>query len=238
MAARQCTLDQVVNFMAFCVTAVVFMDLFDISRFYKTAQFSLNIMARAVSTIGGKAIVQVVTYNEATSKKGGVPISSLGPIPCAVDCVDLLLHDIYQFPQVCDTIEEGKKHHFTYLQHNVTVFLLRGDHEILRPRTTWFAMHFLALKNLCQQAELMYMFTSSERVNSDFTKDSKITKAQEVPHIVLSEDFRGRAENIIYIAEPLVRVLKSVDGNLKATFSHVCDAIDRAMLLMKERIRK
>lgn len=82
------------------------------------------------------------------------------------------------------------------------------------------------------------MFTSSERVNSDFTKDSKITKAQEVPHIVLSKDFGGRAENIIYIAEPLVRILKSVDGNLKATFSHVCDAIDRAMLLMKERIRK
>lgn len=84
----------------------------------------------------------------------------------------------------------------------------------------------------------MYMFTSSKRVHSDFTKDSKITKAQEVPHIVLGEDFVGSTENIIYVAEPLVRVLKLVDGNLKATFSHVCNAIDRAMLLMKERIRK
>ena len=61
--------DQVVNFMAFCVTNVVFMDLFDVSRFYKTAQLSLNIMARAVSTIGAETIVQVVTYNEAASKK-------------------------------------------------------------------------------------------------------------------------------------------------------------------------
>ncbi|RWR76150.1 hypothetical protein CKAN_00457100 [Cinnamomum micranthum f. kanehirae] len=96
---------------------------------------------------------------------------------------------------------------------------MNEGHELLRRGTTRFATHFVALESLCRaKANIMQIWT-----------------LRHVQEVVLGAKFWYREERINYLLEPLVLILKLVDGDTKPTMGYVYDAMDRAKLAIEQR---
>ncbi|XP_034893435.1 uncharacterized protein [Populus alba] len=86
-----------------------------------------------------------------------------------------------------------------------------GGKEILRPAPTRFATNFIALQSiLAHKDQLRAMVTSREWVSSAYAKDIKGKKFAES---VLDSLFWEECAIIVRMSEPLVRVLRLVDGD-------------------------
>nr|KYP52836.1 hypothetical protein KK1_025222 [Cajanus cajan] len=96
-----------------------------------------------------------------------------------------------------------------------------GGREIVRPGVTRFVTQFLQLQATVQQKQgLRNMFNSEEFRQSKFGRD-KNGLAFEARQIVIGNDFWSKANDILKVFEPLVKVLRLVDGDEKPTMGFV-----------------
>ena len=105
-----------------------------------------------------------------------------------------------------------------------------GGKELVRPAITRFASHFLTLQCLNgQHKNLQKMFSSEEWPESRWARrpDGKDTKKK-----VLDTYFWKRSVELVKITEPLVKVLRLVDGE-RLAMGYIYEAMDQA----KEQIR-
>jgi hypothetical protein len=111
-----------------------------------------------------------------------------------------------------------------------------GGKEILRPSPTRFAINFIALQSiLTHKDELRAMVTSRELISSAYAKDSKGKKFVES---VLDSLFREECAIIVRMSEPLIRVLRMVDGDDRPSMRYLYDAIHHAKEKMMRRFQK
>ncbi|KAL2330589.1 hypothetical protein Fmac_018170 [Flemingia macrophylla] len=109
-----------------------------------------------------------------------------------------------------------------------------GGREIVRPGVTQFATQFLQLQAIVQQKQgLRNMFNSEEFRRSKFGRE-KNGLAYEARQIIIGSDFWSKANDILKVYEPLVKVLRLVDGDEKPTMGFIYEAVDRA----KQSIQK
>nr|KYP31724.1 hypothetical protein KK1_047812 [Cajanus cajan] len=109
-----------------------------------------------------------------------------------------------------------------------------GCREIVCPGVTRFETQFLQLQAIVQQKQgLRNMFNFEEFRRSKFGRD-KNGLAFEARQIVIGNDFWSKANDILKVFEPLVKVLRPVDGDEKPTMGFIYEAIDRA----KQSIQK
>nr|KYP59299.1 hypothetical protein KK1_014731 [Cajanus cajan] len=71
------------------------------------------------------------------------------------------------------------------------------------------------------------MFNFEEFRLSKFGRD-KNGLAFEARQIIIGNDFWSKANDLLKVFEPLVKVLRLVDGDEKPTMSFIYEAIDRA----------
>jgi hypothetical protein len=111
-----------------------------------------------------------------------------------------------------------------------------GRKEILRPAPTRFVTNFITLQSiLAHKDELRAMVTSREWISSAYTKDSKGKKFVES---VLDSLFWEDCAIIVRMSEPLIRVLRMVDGDDRPLMGYLYDAIHRAKEEMMRRFQK
>jgi hypothetical protein len=112
-----------------------------------------------------------------------------------------------------------------------------GGREIVRPGVTRFATQFLQLQSIVNQKQgLENMFHSEEFRKTKYGKE-KSGPGHEAKKIVLSKDFWSKAKDILKVYEPLVQVLRLVDGDEKPTMGFLYEAIDRAKQAIQENSR-
>ncbi|KAL7167883.1 hypothetical protein ACSBR2_038340 [Camellia fascicularis] len=80
------------------------------------------------------------------------------------------------------------------------------------------------------------MFNSDEWKNSRWGK-AKTGQPYKVKKIILEKEFWQKATKLCKVYEPLVRVLRLVDGDEKPTMGFIYQAIDRAKLAIKRDCR-
>ncbi|KAL7189254.1 hypothetical protein ACSBR1_038991 [Camellia fascicularis] len=80
------------------------------------------------------------------------------------------------------------------------------------------------------------MFNSDEWKNSRWGK-AKTGQPYKVKKIILGKEFWQKATELCKVYEPLVRVLRLVDGDEKPTMGFIYEAIDRAKLAIKRDCR-
>lgn len=80
------------------------------------------------------------------------------------------------------------------------------------------------------------MFDSEDFNKSKWGKE-KSGPAYEAKKIVMSKEFWSKASDIIKVFEPIVKVLKLVDGDEKPTMGFVYEAIDRAKQAIEKNCR-
>ena len=80
------------------------------------------------------------------------------------------------------------------------------------------------------------MFDSEEYNKSKWGKE-KSGPAYEAKQIVMSTEFWNKVVDIIKVFEPIVKVLKLVDGDEKPTMGFIYEAIDRAKIAIEKNCR-
>ena len=149
--------------------------------------------------------------------------------PCAVHCIDLMLEDMGKLPWIKEVIDSAKNVTKYIYNHTYVLSLMRrftGNKELLRPAITRFATSFISLQSMHKvMMELQRMFFSDEWASCVYsTKQDGQAIARKVQFDL---DFWARLEEVCAISEPLVKVLRLVDGE-KPAMGYLYEAMDRA----------
>lgn len=106
-----------------------------------------------------------------------------------------------------------------------------GGMDIISPAITRFATHFLTLQSmLSQHRNLQKKFSSEEWNQSQWSHKQE---GKELKKKVNEEIFWRKATEIVKLAEPLVKVLRLVDGE-RLAMGFIYEAMDQA----KEQIKR
>ena len=160
--------------------------------------------------------------------------------PCVAHCIDLMLEKFSNsryFPIIDEIIQKAKKITKFIYNHGKILSLMRSDftngRDLIRPAITRFATEFLSLQCLTKfKKELRQMFTCNQWVEFRHARD---VMGKEVAAIVLEDkEFWLQCQQIVKISEPLVRVLRLVDGDEKPSMGYLYEAMDKA----KENIKQ
>jgi hypothetical protein len=149
--------------------------------------------------------------------------------PCAAHCIDLMLGGMGKLPwikEIIDLVRSVTK----YIYNNTFVISLMrqftGNRELVHPAITRFSTNFISLQSLLKSMlNLQTMFLSNEWVSCVYsTKQDGQAIAQLVGHDLI---FWSGVGEVCTISEPLVKVLRLVDGE-KPAMGYLYEAMDRA----------
>ncbi|XP_020224185.2 uncharacterized protein LOC109806220 [Cajanus cajan] len=232
----------IMNFLVYCSKGTIFLKSIDASNVdSRNTDYYFQLLDKVVDEVGEEFVIQVVTDNEKALKAAGQKLMEkrqhLYWTACAAHCLDLCLEDIGKKKNVQKLLSDAKVVTTFIYNHTWIVNLMKkytGGREIVRPGVTRFATQFLQLQAIVQQKQgLRNMFNSEEFRRSKFGRD-KNGLAFEARQIVIGNDFWSKANDILKVFEPLVKVLRLVDGDEKPTMGFIYEAIDRA----KQSIQK
>jgi hypothetical protein len=236
----------IMNFLVHCSRGTVFIKSIDASNVAsRNTEYYFNLLDKMVEEVGEEYVVQIVTDNEAALKAVGLKLMEKRPTlywsPCAAHCLDLCLEDIGKKSNVQKVLDEAKKVTLFIYNHIWTVNLMKKytkGKEIIRPAITRFATQFLQLESIVKEKQaLKAMFDSDEYKNSKYGKDKSGGAAYEAKKIVMSKEFWNKATEILKVFEPIVKVLKLVDGDVKPTMGFLYEAMDRAKQAIEKNCR-
>ena len=237
----------IMNFLVYCPRGAMFLKSIDTSSLTKDAETLFNIFDSVVQEIGVEYIVQLITDNASAYKKAGKKLQqkygTLFWSPCAAHCIDLMLENIANprwFPLIDEAIKKAKKITKFIYNHGVVLDLMRQDftngRELCRPAITRFATNFLSLQSMLRfKKELRQMFTCDKWLSCPHAKTAV---GKEISKIVLEDyTFWSQCKHIVKVSEPLVRVLRLVDGDEKPAMGYLYEAMDKAKEEIKRRLK-
>ncbi|XP_027156260.1 uncharacterized protein LOC113757051 [Coffea eugenioides] len=206
---------------------------FDASNASKTAEMLHKLFREVVLFVGVENMVHLVTNNAANYAAAGRLLerkfSTLYWSPCAVHCLNLMLHDMGKLDEVSKVVGHTSKITKYIYNHCYPLHLMRkhtGGKEIIRPAPTRFATNFIALQNiLVQKDALRALVTSKEWTLSAYAKESKGKKFVD---LVLDSMFWKECATIVQLTEPLIRVLRIVDSDERLAMGYLYAAMHRA----------
>jgi hypothetical protein len=138
--------------------------------------------------------------------------------PCAAHCIDLMLEDMGKLLWIKEIIDSARSVTKYIYNHTYVLSLMRqftGNRELVHPAITRFATSFISLQSLLKSMlDLQRMFLSNEWAACVYsTKQDGQAIAQLVEHDLI---FWSGVGEVCTISEPLVKVLRLVDGEKPA----------------------
>ncbi|XP_030924837.1 uncharacterized protein LOC115951844 [Quercus lobata] len=237
----------IINFLVYCPKGTMFLKSLDVPGLTKDADTLFKLFDKVVQEVRPENVVQFITDNDASYKSARKKLmQKYGTFywsPCAAHCIDLMLEnfsDKRYFPIIDETIQNAQKITKFIYNHGKILALMRSDftngRDLIRPAITRFATEFLSLQCLTKfKKELRQMFTCDQWVESRYARD---VMGKEVAAIVLEDrEFWLQCQQIVKINEPLVRVLRLVDGDEKPSMGYLYEAMDKAKENIKARLK-
>eukprot|EP00253_Pinus_taeda_P018426 PITA_18426 len=216
----------------------MFIKSVDASAQIKDARTLCDLLDVFILKVGAENVVQVITDNAANYVAAGRMLMERHPTlfwtPCATHYIDLMLEDIGKISFVKDIVESSKSITKFIYNHTSVLILMRrftNNKELVRPAFTRFATSFISLQSLLNSMwDVKRMFISKEWCALPI---SRKPEGEGICKLVsYQEDFWAGVQEVCAITEPLVKVLRLVDGE-KPAMSYLYEAMDRA----KESIR-
>jgi Protein of unknown function (DUF 659)/BED zinc finger len=226
------------NFLVSCPQGTMFMKSVDASHQIKDAKTLCDLLDAFILEVGEEHVVQVITDNAANYVAAGRMLMDRHPTlfwtPCAAHCIDLMLEDIGKIPFVKDIVDSSRSITKFIYNHTYVLSLMRrytNNKELVRPAITRFATSFISLQSLLNSMwDVKRMFLSEDWLRSTM---SRKPEGEAVCRLVsYQEDFWAGVKEVCAVTEPLVKVLRLVDGD-KPAMGYLYEAMDRA----KEAIR-
>eukprot|EP00253_Pinus_taeda_P006022 PITA_06022 len=153
--------------------------------------------------------------------------------PCAAHCLDLLLEDMGKISFIKEAVDMARSIPKFIYNHAFVLSLMRRftrNKELRRPAITRFATTFITLQPLLRcQFELKQMFVSDDWRNCRYNRRPD---GKAIAKMVYSKTFWRGVEEACAVSEPIVKILRLVDGE-KPAMPYLYEGMDRA----KEAIR-
>eukprot|EP00253_Pinus_taeda_P018628 PITA_18628 len=215
----------------------MFLRSVDASDKVKDATLIFELLDDIIQEVGEHNVVQVIIDNASNYVLVGKMIESkyrtIFWIPCDAHFIDIMLEDIGKVEWVKNIVEHAKCITKYIYNHSWVLNLMRKNtrgKELVRPAITRFATHFFTLQCLNgQHKNLQFFFSFYDWTESQWAhrQDGKDTKKK-----VFDNYFWKRFVELVKITEPLVKVLRMVDGE-NFSIGYIYEAMDQA----KEKIR-
>jgi hypothetical protein len=220
------------NFLVHCPKATMFIKSVDAPAHVKDATLLCELLYGFIEEIGAHHVVQIMTDNETNYVVVGRMLmerhNTVFWTPCAAHYIDLMLEDVGKIPFIKDVIDQEKSILKFIYNHGFVLNLMRKhtkDRELRRPTITRFVTHFLTLQSLLQcQYELKQMFVSGPWC--DYRYNRRVD-GRAIARLVYIDSFWEGVEEVCSIVEPLVKVLRLVDGD-KPIMGYLYEAMDKA----------
>ncbi|XP_077249199.1 uncharacterized protein LOC143888647 [Tasmannia lanceolata] len=226
----------IINFMVYCDGKTVFLKSIEASDVVKDYKFIYKHMADVIKVVGRENVVQIVTDNGSNYKKAGQKIMSKYQIswtPCAAHCIDLMLKDIGKKKTVKKVVDEARSVTNFLYNHGYILSIMRNmcGGDLVRPGLTRFATNYIALQSMLDKKVGLKQLFSSNEWNE--YKESRSVAGKRAEEIVGKPSFWDQCRTVVGILEPIVKVLRMLDGDKKPTMGSLYHAIR----LMKEAIK-
>ncbi|CAN6483923.1 unnamed protein product [Victoria cruziana] len=196
-----------------------------------------DFLRTAIDEIGPENVVQVVTVNEPDFVRAGSIIEQKYPnifrSSCAAYCIDLMLDEVGKLPYMQSMMLNIKKI-VKFLYRNQDVVGLLKAHtkgkELQRPIGSKFLTQICCLQSIIKSEEVLRKMVvlpewqSSPHCNSD--------EGTLITEVLQGDEFWQTGKEIVGSVEPLVKVLRMVDGD-GSTMGYVYEALHRAKEAIK-----
>eukprot|EP00253_Pinus_taeda_P027354 PITA_27354 len=185
-----------------------------------------------IREIGVQNVVQVITDNAAKYVSAGKMLMERRPTlfwtPCVAHCLDLLLEDMGKLSFIKEAVDIARSIPKFIYNHAFVLSLMRRftrNKELQRPAITLFATNFITLQSLLRcQFELKQMFVSDDWRNCRYNRRQD---GKAIAKMVYFETFSRGVEEACAVSEPIVKVLRLVDGE-KPAMAYLYEGMDRA----------
>ncbi|KAL6514773.1 hypothetical protein OROGR_020352 [Orobanche gracilis] len=231
-----------INFLVNSPEGTFFIKSVDVSSKVQDARMLASLFEELIDSIGREIVVQVVTDNGANFKAAGglcQRICTLYWTPCAAHCLDLMLEDITKLKEFDATITQGRGLTTFIYRHDRLLYAMREKtmgRDIVKTGATRFATAFLTLQSLYKNKDaLRKLFGGEEWFNSNL---AKTVAGGKVHDVVLSTRFWNNVEDCIRASQPLLVVLRIVDGDEKPAMTEICASMEYAKAKIKSSLEK
>ncbi|XP_077247296.1 uncharacterized protein LOC143887072 [Tasmannia lanceolata] len=231
------TRQSIINFMVYCDGKTVFLKSIEASDVVKDYKFIYKHMVDVIKKVGKENVVQIVTdIGSNYYKKAGQKIMSKHKIfwtPCVAHYIDLMLKDIGKKKTVRKVVHEARSVTNFLYNHGYILSIMRNmcGGDLVRPGLTRFATNYIALQSMLDKKVGLKQLFSSKELNE--YKESRSVVGKRAEEIVGKPSFWDQYRTVVGILEPIVKVLRMVDGDKKPTMGSLYHAIR----LMKEAIK-
>eukprot|EP00253_Pinus_taeda_P003827 PITA_03827 len=230
------------NFLVSCPKETMFMKFVDASAHIKDARLLCELLDIFIQEVGPSNVVQVIMDNAANYVAAGKMLMERYPnlfwTPCAAHCIDLMLKDIGKIPIVRDIVESSKSITKFIYSHASVLSLMRrftNNKKLVRPAITRFATTFIYLQSLLNSMwDVKSMFLSADWCSLSI---SHKPEGEGICRLVsYDQNFWAGLEEVCAISEPLVRVLRLVDGDkpARATCMRLCIGPKKPFVLIMQ----
>nr|XP_020193379.1 uncharacterized protein LOC109779178 [Aegilops tauschii subsp. strangulata] len=229
----------IMNLVTHCSKGVSFIKSKETSDTPHTSEMIFNLVDKTIEELGVEHVVQVVTDNASNNMGAKDLLKVKRPkifwSSCATHTVNLMLQGIGNLAKFKKIIDQAKAFTIFVYGHHRTLECMRSftkKREIIRPGVTRFASQFLTLQSLADKADSLRKMVGSSKW--DKIKDVHSKKGKDATAIILNKPFWKGVNLCIKVFEPLVKVLRLVDGDARPSMGFVYGEIVKAKKEIKE----
>ncbi|CAN1766835.1 hypothetical protein LINPERHAP1_LOCUS10069 [Linum perenne] len=214
----------------------------DTSGIAHTSDVIFDLVDSAIEEVGAEHVVQVVTDNASNNMGAKALLLEKRPnifwSSCATHTINLMLQGIGNLPRFKKVLDQAKNFTIFIYSHHCTLECMRSftkKREIIRPGVTRFASKYLTLHSdmMEKKGELRKMAVDKKW---DDLKDVHTKKGKDATATMLSTTFWNGVNICLKVFEPLVRVLRLVDGDVKPSMGFVYGELVKAKRDIQEAL--
>ena len=223
----------IMNMCVNCSIGACFLESKEVSAESHTRELIFQYVNSYIDKVGADNVVQVVTNNASNNMAAKDLLSVERPkifwTSCATHTINLMLEGMGKMKKFKTTIDQAKSLTIFIYAHHRTLALMRKftkKREIVRPGVTRFASNFLTLQSLYEKKEqLRKMSQSDEWEKISHVKSAKGVQATAT---LVRPNFWSSVALCLRVFEPLVKVLRMVDGDVKPSMAFLYGEILKA----------
>jgi hypothetical protein len=229
----------IMNLCTNCADGSSFISSKEMSDVSHTSEVIFELVDKAIDQVGEDDVVQVVTDN--ASNNMGAKKLMLEKRPhlfwtsCATHTINLMLQGIGNLPKYKSVIEQAKAFTIFVYGHTRTLECMRhftNGKEIIRPGITRFASAFLTLSSILEKKDQLKQMVVHSRW--DQLKEVKSKKGKNATATILNPHFWRDVKSCLNVFEPLFKVLRLVDGDVKPSMGFLYGELLKAKREIKD----
>ncbi|CAN1774730.1 hypothetical protein LINPERHAP1_LOCUS13061 [Linum perenne] len=207
----------IMNIVTHCAEGTSFIKSKDTSDVSHTSEVIFNLVDNAIEELGAEHVVQVVTDN--ASNNMGAKALLLEKRP-----------NIFW-----SSLDQTKAFTIFIYGHHRTLECMRSftkKREIIRPGVTRFASQYLTLQSMMEKKDSLRRMVVDAKWEG--LKDVHTKKGKDATATILNITYWKAVNLCLKVFEPLVKVLRLVDGDVKPSMGFVYGEIVKAKREIKE----